>query len=218
MSTRKNCIEWARAGKEKIMQRFTALTAIVASVALYTACAAKPIPFHQMRTPSGDFCSDMPIFSGTTQPDREFHRIGPVKSLPNLKSPAERLESLRKAACDAGADGIVEGAEAEETQIDATHSLVASGTGVIWTRRPDTEARPLGLGAVTEKKPDSETKAPPPEPTAKDPTPLNTSGEVKSPPPPPTPAITADPAPTSTATAAPTTTTKTTTKTKTKTK
>ncbi len=198
------------------MQRSLAFTAIVASVALYTACAAKPIPFHQMQTPSGDFCSDMPIFSGMTQPDREFHRIGPVKSKPNLKSPAERLESLRKAACEAGADAIVEAAEAEETQIDATHSLVASGTGVIWTRRPDTEARPLGMGAVTEVKPDSAPKMPPPETTAKDVTPLNTTGEVKSPPPTPTPAVTAEPAPTSTATAAPTTTTKTTTKTKTK--
>lgn len=204
------------------MQRSIAFSSVVGLVVVYAACAKEPA-FHELRTPSGDFCSDMPIFSGMTQPDREFHRIGPVKSRPKLNSPAERLESLRKAACAAGADAIVEAAEAEETQPDATHSTIASGTGVIWTRRPDTEAKPLGLGAVTE-----DNKSAPKEavatPTAKAPTPLDTSVEVKSPPPAPTPAATPEPpattAPATTATTAPatTTTTKTTTKTKTKTK
>lgn len=210
-------MKWARAGKERFMRRFILPFSAAALVAVYAACA-QPTPFHQLRTPSGDFCSDMPIYAGKDQPEREFHRIGPVKSAAKLNSPAERLESLRKAACAAGADAIVEAAEAEETQLDATHSLVASGTGVIWTRRPDTEARPLGLGSVSGKKPEGEFKEPAPEASAKDPAPLNTGVEVKSPPPPPTPSATAEPAPTASSTSAPATTTTTTTKTKTKTK
>lgn len=201
------------------MQRPIAFLSAAALLVVYAACAPKPIPFHQMRTPSGDFCSDMPIFAGRDQPEREFHRLGPVKSQPALKSVAERLESLRKAACAEGADAIVEASEAEERQPDATYSTIASGTAVVWTRRSDEDARPLGLGAVSGKKGEDENKDPTaPEGAPKDPTPINTGVEVKSPP--PTPSATAEPAPTTTATSAPatTTTTKTTTKTKTKTK
>lgn len=206
------------------MQRATAFFCTAALAAIYAACAKQPIPFHQMRTPSGDFCSDMPIFAGRDQPDKEFHRLGPVKSGATFKTVAERLESLRKAACDAEADGVIEASEDEVRQPDGTYGKVASGTAVIWTRRADDEGRPLGLGSVTGKKPEGvfEEKTTP-EPTAKDPTPLNTGNEVKSIPAPPatTAAATTEPPPSATAsTTAPatTTTTKTTTKTKTKTK
>jgi len=205
------------------MQRSIAFLSTAALVAVYAACAKPPVPFHQMRTPSGDFCSDMPIFAGRDQPDKEFHRLGPVKSGATFKTVAERLESLRKAACDAEADAVIEASEDEVRQADGTYGKVASGTAVIWTRRVDEEGRPLGLGSVTGKKPEATFKEEAvPEPTAKDPTPINTGVEVKSPPPAPTPSVTAEATATATATstAAPTTstTTKTTTKTKTKTK
>ncbi len=203
------------------MQRATAFFSAAALVAVYAACAPTIIPFHQMRTPSGDFCSDMPIFSGRDVPEKEFHRLGPVKSAGKLNTVAERLESLRKSACAAEADAVIEASEDEERQIDATFSKIASGTAVVWTRRVDSEGRPLGLGSVDGKKPEGTFKEnPTPDVTAKDPTPLNTGVEVKSPPPAPTPSATAEPAPTATAnaTTAPSTTTKTTTKTKTKTK
>lgn len=203
------------------MQRSIAFLSTAALVAVYAACSKPPIPFHQMQTPSGGFCSDMPIFAGRDQPEHEFHRLGPVKSGATFKTVAERLESLRKAACDAEADAVIEASEDEVRQPDGTYGKVASGTAVIWTRRPDEEGRPLGLGSVTGKKPEGNFKEEAaPEPTAKDPTPINTGVEVKSPPPPPPPSATAEPTATATATttAAPTTTTKTTTKTKTKTK
>lgn len=203
------------------MQRATAFFSAAALVAVYAACAPTVVPFHQMRTPSGDFCSDMPIFAGRDQPEKEFHRLGPVKSAAKLNTVAERLESLRKAACSAEADAVIEASEDEERQLDATYSKVASGTAVVWTRRTDAEGRPLGLGSVDGKSSEGAFKEnAAPEPTAKDPAPMNTGVEVKSPPPAPTPSATAEPTPTATATAtaAPTTTTKTTTKTKTKTK
>ncbi len=206
------------------MQRATAFFCTAALAALYAACAKQPIPFHQMRTPSGDFCSDMPIFAGRDSPDHEFHRLGPVKSGANFKTVAERLESLRKAACDAEADAVIEASEDEVRQPDGTYGKVASGTAVIWTRRPDDQGRPLGLGSVDGKKPEgSFQEHTTPELAPKDPNPLNTGVEVKSPPPQPsaTTTATAEPTPSATASStapATTTTTKTTTKTKTKTK
>lgn len=203
------------------MQRPLAFICVAALASIYAACGPKVIPFHQMRTPSGDFCSDMPIFAGRDQPDKEFHRLGPVKSGANFKTVAERLESLRKAACDAEADAVIEASEDEVRQADGTYGKVASGTAVIWTRRVDSEGRPLGLGSVDGKKAEGTFKDDvKPEATAKDPTPLNTGVEVKSPPPTATPSATAEPPPTATASAttAPTTKTTTTTTTKTKTK
>lgn len=202
------------------MQRSIAFFSAAALVAVYAACAKQPIPFHQMRTPSGDFCSDMPIYAGRDSPEKEFHRLGPVKSGANFKTVAERLESLRKAACDAEADAVIEASEDEVRQPDGTYGKVASGTAVIWTRRPDEETKALGLGSVSGKKPEGEFKETAPDvPTATDPKPLNTGVEVKNPP--PSPSATAEPPPSATATTtapATTTTTKTTTKTKTKTK
>lgn len=203
------------------MQRPIAFICVAALASIYAACGPKVIPFHQMRTPSGDFCSDMPIYAGRDQPDKEFHRLGPVKSGANFKTVAERLESLRKAACEAEADAVIEASEDEVRQADATFGKVASGTAVVWTRRTDSEGRPLGLGSVDGKKAEGTFKEDvKPEATAKDPTPLNTGVEVKSPPPAPTPSATAEPTPSATASAttAPTTKTTTTTTTKTKTK
>lgn len=205
------------------MQRPIAFLSAAALVAVYAACTKQPIPFHQMRTPSGDFCSDMPIYAGRDNPEKEFHRLGPVKSGATFKTTAERLESLRKAACAAEADAIIEASEDETRLPDGAYGKVASGTGVIWTRRPDQEGRALGLGSVSGKKTEGEFKEAAPEATAKDPTPINTGVEVKSPPPTATPPATVEPPPSATASAtstapATTTTTKTTTKTKTKTK
>jgi hypothetical protein len=200
------------------MQRAIAFFSAAALVAIYAACAKPPVPFHQLQTPSGDFCSDMPIFAGRDQPDREFHRLGPVKSGTTFRTVAERLESLRKAACTAEADAVIEASEDEVRNVDGTFGKVASGTAVVWTRRPESEGKALGLGSVSGKKPEGEFKEAEPEPTAKEPTPLNTGVEVKSPPPEPKPSATATASAAPTATPTATTTTKTTTKTKTKSK
>ena len=102
-----------------------------------------------MRTPSGEFCSDMPVFPAGAQPDKEFHRLGPIQSEPIAKTEAERLQSLRKAACLAGGDGVIE-AVAEEVRLpDATYGMVASGTAVVWTRRPDGTFKPLTSDVAT---------------------------------------------------------------------
>ncbi|MRG95680.1 hypothetical protein [Polyangium spumosum] len=197
------------------MQRVVLLSA--ATAALFIACAAPP-RFQDMRTPSGEFCTDMPIFAGKTQPDREFHRLEPVQSEPSAKTEPERLRSLRKAACFAGGDAVIEAVEDEIRLPDASYGKVAAGTAIVWTRREGAAAKPLDLGAKTEEDKPAGEPTPPPEATApKEPKPVDTSVEVKSPPPTPTPTptATAAPAPTTTSTGT-TTKTKTTTKTTTK--
>src|SRR5512139_2387960 len=196
------------------MQRVVLLSA--ATAALFIACAAPP-RFQDMRTPSGEFCTDMPIFAGKTQPDREFHRLEPVQSEPGARTEAERLRSLRKASCLAGGDAVIEAIEEEIRLPDASYGKVAAGTAIVWIRREGAAARPLDLGAKTDEDKAAGEPTPPPEATApKEPKPVDTSVEVKSPPP-ATPTATAAPAPTATSTGSTTTTkTKTTTKTTTK--
>ncbi len=190
-----------------------------ATAALFVACGAPP-RFQDMRTPSGEFCTDMPIYAGKTQPEREFHRLEPIQSEPTARTEPERLRSLRKAACFAGGDAVIEAVEDEIRLPDASYGKVAAGTAIVWTRREGADARPLDLGAKTgAEKAEGET-TPTPEATApKEPKPVDTSVEVKSPPPPPPPPAMATATATATPTPAPTTTsTGTTTKTKTTTK
>ena len=196
------------------MQRVLLIAAGLA--ALFAGCAATPPRFQDMRTPSGEFCTDMTIYSGKTQPDREFHRLEPIQSEPSARTEPERLRSLRKAACMAGGDAVIEAIEEEVRLPDASYGKVAAGTAIVWTRRDGQTAKPLALGAKTEEEKKEAEATPPPEGLAppKEPTPVNTAVEVKSPPPPPPPSATA----TATASATPPPATSSSTKTKTTTK
>lgn len=108
------------------------------------ACAAPR--FQDMRSPSGDFCSDMPIFPAGKIPEREYHRLGPIQSAPDVRTEAERMESLRKAACAAGGDAIIEAVNEEQKQPNATYATISSGTAVTWTRRTGGEtAKPIPI-------------------------------------------------------------------------
>jgi len=188
---------------------------------MIAACGAPP-RFQDMRTPSGEFCSDMPVFPAGQMPDKEYHRLSPIKSEQRPMTEAERLESLRKAACIAGGDAVIEAAQEEIRFPDATYGMIASGTAIIWTRRPGGETVPIKVHGA-DKKEEAAQEAPPAEPQAP-------PAEAAAPPPAPTAptkaggTTAATPAPTTTASAGPataptstsTTKTKPTTKTKTK--
>ncbi|MDI1432540.1 hypothetical protein [Polyangium sorediatum] len=204
------------------MQRVVLFSA--ATAAIFVACAAPP-RFQDMRTPSGEFCTDMPIFAGKTQPDREFHRLEPVQSEPGARTEPERLRSLRKSACMAGGDAVIEAIEEEIRLPDASYGKVATGTAIVWIRREGSSSKPIDMGAHSEADKGAEpVPAADPNPP-KEATPINTAAEVKSAPAPQptaaaTPATTAaapTPTPTTSATGSTSTTkTKTTTKTTTK--
>jgi hypothetical protein len=199
------------------------LTAATGAV-FFAACASQP-KFQDMRTPSGGFCSDMDVFPAGTAPEVEYHRLEPIHSEYTARTEAERLESLRKAACKVGADAVIEAANEEVRPKDATTFVtVASGTAITWIRHTETTAKPLELRdgrPLSPKKPEPEPTAEPvqeepppaPTPTAKTaPPPPVASATAKAPEPPP-PAASATPPPASTTT---TTTTKTKTTTTTK--
>jgi hypothetical protein len=131
----------------------THLAALALAVTATAACAAS---FKDRRTPSGDFCSDMVIIPAGQEPDREYHRLQPIKSEITAKTEAERLESLRKAACLVGADSVIEAVNEEVRADNAQYATVSSGTAVIWLRPHSGEVKPLTIL----------TKKPPPAPTA----------------------------------------------------
>jgi hypothetical protein len=123
--------------------------------------------FKERRTPSGDFCSDMPIIPAGQEADREFHRLGPIQSDTKTRTEAERLESLRKAACVVGADAVIEAVNEEVRAENAQYATVSSGTAVLWLRRTDGVVKPLSI--MTKKAPPPEVApdtAPTPEPSA----------------------------------------------------
>ena len=152
-------------------------------LALTLALAASTIVscsnFKNQRTPGGDFCSDMPVIPAGQEADREYHRLQPISSDPKARTEAERLESLRKAACSVGGDAVIEAVNEEVRAENATYTTVSSGTAVIWLRRPQGEVKPLTLhsspkpsaSGTPSATPTGEPDAPPPaatdEPTAK---------------------------------------------------
>jgi hypothetical protein len=113
-----------------------ALLAIIGS----SACSPA---FKDKRTPSGDFCSDMPIVPAGQEPDREYHRLQPIQSDPKAKTEAERLESLRKAACAIDADAVIEAVNEEIRGDNAAYAMVSSGTAVIWLHHSETTNAPM---------------------------------------------------------------------------
>ncbi|XXT24871.1 hypothetical protein WME94_25390 [Sorangium sp. So ce429] len=139
------------------MQRLLLSAALGAALILGCSTA-----FRDKRTPSGEFCSDMHVVPAGQLPDREYHRLQPIASDPAARTEAERLESLRKAACAVGGDAVIEAVNEEIRTEDGRYASVASGTAVIWVRRTDGEAKPLTLHPAT--KPAE--SAPPPEPEA----------------------------------------------------
>lgn len=120
--------------------------------------------FKDRRTPSGEFCSDMPIIPAGQEPDREYHRLQPIQSDPKTRTEAERLESLRKVACKVGADAVIEAVNEEVRGDNAQYQMISSGTAIIWLRRSGpSEAK---LTTVTPKKPTPIGEPPAPEPSA----------------------------------------------------
>jgi outer membrane biosynthesis protein TonB len=198
------------------------LTAATGAV-LFVACASQP-KFQDMRTPSGEFCSDMIVYPAGQAPEVEYHRLEPIHSEYTARTEAERLESLRKAACKVGADAVIEAANEEVRPKDAsTFVTVASGTAITWIRHTDTQAKPIELRdgrPLTTKKTEPEPEAtaeppkaePEPAPAAKT-APPPASATSKQPEPAPVASATPPPASSGSTT---TTTTKTTTTTTTK--
>lgn len=114
--------------------------AVLCALALLaTSCAA----FKDKRTPSGEFCSDMPVIPAGDEPDLEFHRLQPIQSDIRARTEAERLESLRKAACAVGGDAVIEAVNEEVRNDQAQYVLVSSGTAVLWVRPKGSEVKPL---------------------------------------------------------------------------
>lgn len=138
------------------------LLTVLLTTPLLTDCGS----FQDKRTPSGDFCSDMPVLPAGQVPDREYHRLQPVQSDPECRTEAERLESLRKAACKAGADGVIEAANEEVRQSNAGYALISSGTAVTWVRHTTNDAKPIAAypthaGGSPSATPSDEPDAPP---------------------------------------------------------
>jgi hypothetical protein len=146
--------------KDRSMARLLCAAAIAALIPI--GCGPD---FKDRRTPSGEFCSDMPIIPAGQEPDREYHRLQPIQSDPKTRTEAERLESLRKVACKVGADAVIEAVNEEVRGDNAQYQMVSSGTAVIWLRRSGpSEAK---LQTLTPKKPTPVGEPPPaPEPTA----------------------------------------------------
>src|SRR5262245_30745317 len=113
---------------------------LVSLALLVAGCAPS---FEKALTPSGDPCTDMPILSNGQTVEREYHRMGPVKSALKCTTDAERVESLRREACKRGADAVIEATVEEERQSDNSRVQRASGTAVTWRRAP-APSTPLG--------------------------------------------------------------------------
>jgi hypothetical protein len=95
------------------------------------ACAPA-FDFARALTPSGVPCADMPIVPAGSPVEKPHHRLQPVMSAEACRTEAERLESLRRAACRAGADAVIEAANEEIRGRNGTYGMVASGTAVRW--------------------------------------------------------------------------------------
>lgn len=151
---------------------------LAAAVLAALASASCGPSFKEKRTPSGDFCSDMPIIPAGQEADREYHRLQPIQSDTKARTEAERLESLRKAACNVGADAVIEAVNEEVRGENAQYTMVSSGTAVLWLRRASGETKPLTIGV--KKAPAAEVAPePPPAPTA-DPSASPDAGPAKS--------------------------------------
>jgi hypothetical protein len=106
--------------------------------------------FHEARTPSGQYCSDMPVyFNNQPDPDRPFHRIKPIATpIKSLTAP-ERLEALRVEACKLGGDAVIGAGDEEAQAPDHTVIMRASGYAVRWTNaQPKTPVSRQTIGGT----------------------------------------------------------------------
>jgi hypothetical protein len=95
-------------------------------------CAAN---FQEARTPSGDFCAEMPILVAGQDPGRPYQRVGLVTSGEGIPDDAHRLEALRRAACKLGADAVIEAASQQRgVGPDGKARLVSEGFAVVWAK------------------------------------------------------------------------------------
>jgi uncharacterized protein YbjQ (UPF0145 family) len=76
----------------------------------------------------------MPIVPAGQLTDRDYHRVGAVRSAAKATE-AARLESLRQAACAAGADAVLEAANEEVRDESGATVHIASGTAVVWVAK-----------------------------------------------------------------------------------
>jgi hypothetical protein len=120
--------------------------ATVGAVVVIFGAACGPA-FKERRTPSGEYCSDMPILPAGTDPDREYHRLEPIQSEAKARTEAQRLESLRKAACKVGGDAVIEAVNEEVRADNAQYATVSSGTAVLWMRHAIGTPKPLPVRA-----------------------------------------------------------------------
>lgn len=165
---------------------------------LATSCTAD---FKNRRTPSGEFCSDMFVIPAGDEPNLEYHRLQPVQSDIKAHTEAERLESLRKAACIVGGDAVIEAVNEEIRNEVGQYVLVSSGTAVVWVRPKGSEAVPL----TTHKKPKTAEEASSAQPIAAAPpaAPPSAAPVPTAAPPAAPPATVASAAPSAAPTAAP---------------
>ena len=138
---------------------------LLPAVALVALMPFACMSFKDKRTPSGEFCSDMSVVPAGTDVSNEYHRLQPIQSDPKARTEAERLESLRKAACNVGADAVIEAVNEEVRADNAAYTMVSSGTAVIWIRHATSDLKPVSQ--ATKKTPDAApSAAPSAEPTA----------------------------------------------------
>jgi hypothetical protein len=170
--------------------------AILAVVVAALLPAAACVSFKDKHTPSGDFCSDMAVVPAGQEPDREYHRLQPIQSDPKARTEAERLESLRKAACNVGADAVIEAVNEEVRGDNASYGMVSSGTAVIWLHHAETPGRPGGptpVGALPVKGAAAAATAaaapPPPPPPAPPPPAATAQAAATTAKPPPKPPV-----------------------------
>lgn len=106
-------------------------------------------------------------------PDREYHRLQPITSNPEARTEAQRLESLRMAACEAGGDGVIEAVNEEIRQENGNYATVASGTAVTWVLRAE-GAKPISTLPTHSRVP-AQPVNPEPAPDAHPPAPTETA-------------------------------------------
>jgi len=104
----------------------------------------------------------MAVIPAGQVPDREYHRLQPITSNPEARTEAQRLESLRVAACEAGADGVIEAVNEEVRMENGNYATVASGTAITWVLRGE-GAKPISHLPTHSRTP-PQPVAPPPEP------------------------------------------------------
>jgi hypothetical protein len=126
------------------MDRLPLAGVLLAVSAVVSTVACGP-SFKEKRTPSGDFCSDMPIVPAGQDPGREYHRLQPIQSDPKARTEAERLESLRKAACKVDGDAVIEAVNEEVRGDNAQYAMVSSGTAITWVRHTNPETTPIAI-------------------------------------------------------------------------